>query len=205
MVYNSIAYKSIIMRCDCVKKGAFLETASEVEMVFYKAGMEEVWAQVQKAAGEFADESYEQVISYFMRRYGDNPVELERRCIFLKEKKTGTFIGTCMAWFALKDKKIVPVLHWLAVADDFSGKGYARMLITQVIKLFEEYAPDAPIYLHTQPCSYRAIKLYNDFGFNIAKSDTYGTAVNEYEEAMLILQKCMEEEAFMKLQRTSME
>ena len=205
MVDNSIAYKSIIMRCDCVETGAFSEIASEVEIVFYKAGMEEIWAQVQKAAGEFADVSYEQVISYFMGRYGDKPEELERRCIFLKEKKTGAFIGTCMAWFVLKGKKIVPVLHWLAVADDFSGKGYARMLITQVIKLFEEYAPDEPIYLHTQPWSYRAIKLYNDFGFNIAKSDTYGTAVNEYEESMLILQKCMEKEAFAKLQRTSVE
>ncbi len=73
------------------------------------------------------------------------------------------------------------------------------MLITQVLKFFEEHGEDDVIYLHTQPCSYRAIKLYNDFGFGMSKADTYGDAINEYEEAMPILEKYMEKESYAKL------
>lgn len=60
-------------------------------------------------------------------------------------------------------------------------------LITRVLILFEQLGMELPIYLHTQPWSYRAVKLYNDFGFCIAQTDTYGTAVNEYEKAMPVL------------------
>ena len=202
---SCIAYKSIIMRCDELQKSAFRELSSEVEIEFYKSGMEDVWVQVQKCAGEFKKESDEQVKAYFMERYGCQPEELKKRCIFLKDIHKGEYIGTCMAWFEAKGDKVVPVLHWLAVADDYSGRGYARMLITQVMELFEKYAAGQSIYLHTQPCSYRAIKLYNDFGFCMSRNDVYGTAVNEYEEAMEILEKCMSEEAYKRVVLTSVE
>lgn len=205
MIDNSIPYKSIIMRCNRMEKSAFRELASEVEIEFYKTGMEVVWVQVQKSAGEFAEESDEQVKVFFMQKYGCKPAELEKRCIFLKDICTGKYIGTCMAWFEAKRDKVVPVLHWLAVTDDYSGRSYARMLITQVMLLFDKYAPMESIYLHTQPWSYRAIKLYNDFGFCMSRNDVYGTAVNEYEEAMQILERCMSKEAYEKLIQTSVE
>lgn len=205
MIDNSIAYKSIIVRCDRIEKSAFLELSSEVEIEFYQNGMEDVWVQVQKRAGEFEKESDEQVKAYFMERYGGKSSELKKRCIFLKDIRKGEYIGTCMAWFETKGDKMVHVLHWLAVADEYSGRGYARMLITQVMILFEKYAPMESIYLHTQPWSYRAIKLYNDFGFCLPRNDVYGTAVNEYEEAMKILERCMSEEAYEKLIQTSVE
>ena len=205
MIDNAIPYKSIIMRCDRMEKSAFRELASEVAIEFYKTGMEAVWVQVQKSAGEFAEESDEQVKAYFIQKYGCKPAELEKRCIFLKDICTGKYIATCMAWFEAKGDKVVPVLHWLAVADDYSGRSYARMLITQVMLLFDKYAPMESIYLHTQPWSYRAIKLYNDFGFCMSRNDVYGTAVNEYEEAMQILERCMSEEAYEKLIQTSVE
>ena len=56
------------------------------------------------------------------------------------------------------------------------------------------------IYLHTQPASYQAIKLYNDFGFNITMEDCYGKSQNEYVEAIRILQRLMNREAFVRLQ-----
>lgn len=144
-----------------------------------------------------------------MERFGSCQSELSKRCIFLKEKNTNQYIGTCMAWFELKEDnnvsviQNVSVIHWLAVDDAYSGKGYARMLITQVLKIFEQQGEAEKIYLHTQPCSYRAIKLYSDFGFCMCKTDTYGTAVNEYEEAMEILEKHMTKESYLKLVQTS--
>lgn len=204
MIDASIEYKSIIMRCDRIDKSAYLELPSGIEAVFYKEGMEMVWAKVQKAAGEFAEDSVSDAAAYFMERYGDRRQELSERCVFLKEQETGRYIGTCMAWFEQKNGEEVPVLHWLAVDDAYAGNGYARMLITQVMKLFERFAKGQKIYLHTQPCSYRAIKLYNDFGFSITRTDTYGTAVNEYEEAMPLLKKHMTAETYERLLRTAL-
>jgi len=53
--------------------------------------------------------------------------------------------------------------------------------------------------LHTQPESYQAIKLYNDFGFNMTKKDCYGHAINEYEAAIDVLREVMSAEEFKKL------
>lgn len=38
-----IEYKSIVMRCDRIDKSAYLEIGSDVEMEFYKKGMEKKW------------------------------------------------------------------------------------------------------------------------------------------------------------------
>ena len=67
----------------------------------------------------------------------------------MKEKSTGKYIGTCIAWFEPKGKNNVSVVHWLAVDDDYAGNGYARMLITQVLTIFEKFGETDRIYLHT--------------------------------------------------------
>ena len=77
------------------------------------------------------------------------------------------------------------------------------MLITYVLKYFEQKYGKQAVYLHTQPKSYQAIKLYNDFGFNIAKEDSYGHFVNEYEDAMEILKEVMNSEAYKRLKNTA--
>ena len=203
MIDSSIEYKSIILRCDQIDKSAYLELDSDVEIEFYKKGMETVWTGVQKGAGEFERIIDSDVTTYFIERYGCEQDELEKRCIFLKKKSTKKYIGTCMAWFEHKGKEEVPVLHWLAIDDAYSGKGYARMLITQVLKIFEQLDAGQKIYLHTQPASYRAIKLYNDFGFCMTRTDTYGTAVNEFEDALPILKQYMTFDSYSKLLQTS--
>ena len=79
------------------------------------------------------------------------------------------------------------------------------MLITEVLKIFKQKYGDQAIYLHTQPSSFQAIKLYNDFGFNIAKEDSYGNAVNEYADAMEILEKVMNVDAYTRLKSSVVE
>lgn len=53
MIDSQVEYRSIIMRCDRIDKSAYLEPASNVEFVCYQKGMEAVWADIQKNAGEF--------------------------------------------------------------------------------------------------------------------------------------------------------
>lgn len=197
-----ITYKSIFMRCDHINKNAYLEFPQSMEIISYHQGMEHTWAQIQKCAGEFSDRSGTQVSALFMEQFGNDP-SLSKRCFFLREKASGICVGTCMSWYAYKQEKRIPLLHWLAVDNAYAGKGYARMLVTHILKTFESFGESQGIYLHTQPSSYRAIKLYNDFGFSITKKDRFGTKINEYEEAMNVLKQYMTEQSYQKLLETS--
>lgn len=200
MLEESIVYKSIIMRCDSINKGAFLNVSDRFSIVKYRPGMEYIWAKIQKESGQFEGYSDEAVLEYFKKTFLQGDSEIEKRCIFLKDTIGETYIGTCCAWFSEKEKIEVPVLHWLAVVPEYRGMGCARMLITETLKIFIQKYHNQAIYLHTQPASYHAIKLYNDFGFNIAMEDCYGKAQNEYDEAMKILQGIMNEKSFERLQ-----
>ena len=53
MIDDSIEYRSIIMRCDQIEKTAYRNLSSDMEIEFFKEGMETVWADVQKRAGEY--------------------------------------------------------------------------------------------------------------------------------------------------------
>ena len=61
---------------------------------------------------------------------------------------------------------------------------------------------DYPVYLHTQPSSYRAIKLYADFGFKMLSDPIIGNRTNDLEECYPILERYMTKEGFEKLQAT---
>ena len=176
LLEKSIPYKSIIMRCDSINRNAFSEAEECFSIVKYKPGMKSVWIEIQKAAGQFEGYSDADIADYFEK----------------------TFLYD-------KGKRIVPVLHWLAVVPTHRNRGCARMLITYVLKYFEQKYGNQAVYLHTQPESYQAIKLYNDFGFNITQEDSYGHAVNEYEDAMEILKEVMNSEAYKRLKNTAVQ
>ena len=56
-----------------------------------------------------------------------------------------------------------------------------------------------PVLLHTQPSSYRAIKLYTDFGFEFITDKYIGTRKNELDDSLPILKKFMTPASFEKI------
>ncbi len=205
LLEKSIPYKSIIMRCDSINRNAFSEAEECFSIVKYRPEMKSVWIEIQKAAGQFEGYSDADIADYFEKTFLYDSSEIDERCFFLKDNVEEAYIGTCCAWFSNKGKRIVPVLHWLAVVPTHRNRGCARMLITYVLKYFEQKYEKQAVYLHTQPESYQAIKLYNDFGFNITQEDSYGHAVNEYEDAMEILKEVMNSEAYKRLKNTAVQ
>ena len=199
MSVKNIPYKSIIMRCDCVNENAFAEVTERFSIVKYHSGMKSVWVEIQKSAGQFSDYADVAIAEYFDKTFLLENSEISERCLFLKDNVKEEYVGTCCAWFSDKDKKHIPILHWLAVVPTHRNRGCARILITETLKVFMQKYGNQAIYLHTQPSSFQAIKLYNDFGFNIAKEDSSGHAVNEYAEAMKILEKVMTLDTYEKL------
>ena len=205
LLEKSIPYKSIIMRCESINRNAFSEAEECFSIVKYRPEMKSVWIEIQKAAGQFEGYSDADIADYFEKTFLFESSEISERCFFLKDNIEEAYIGTCCAWFSNKGKRIVPVLHWLAVVPSHRNRGCARILITCVLKYFERKYGKQAVYLHTQPESYQAIKLYNDFGFNITKEDSYGYAVNEYEYAMGILKDVMNAEAYKRLKNTAVQ
>ncbi len=67
MSAKNIPYKSIIMRCDCVNKNAFVEVVDRFSIVKYHSEMKPVWIELQKAAGQFDDYSDVDIKEYFER------------------------------------------------------------------------------------------------------------------------------------------
>lgn len=108
--------------------------------------------------------------------------------------KEGEPVATCSHWKAYGK---IHTIHWLKTRKAYEGKGIGRALLSAIMKRFD--SKDYPIYLHTQPGSFRAIKLYSDFGFQLLRGGWLGTRMNELEKCLPILQEFMSIEDFERL------
>ena len=167
------------MRCDDYDIQAIIE--SDFNIRNYKNGDENYWAEIEYKIGDFS--SVEEAKEYFVQKY--NSDELAEKCFFA-ETSDGKVVGSCIAWYDQKDNAIVSSLHWLAVLPAHQNNGIGRALVIAVMNYYKENNL-LPVYLHTQPWSYKAIKLYYSLGFNIQQEDTFGNYKNEYKEAKEIL------------------
>lgn len=98
----------------------------------------------------------------------------------------GAPIATCAIWKAYGE---LTAVHWFKVRPSHEGRGIGRALLSHLLRPLP--AGDYPVYLHTQPGSYRAIKLYSDFGFRILVNEHTGSRRNDHVEAMRHLRAVM--------------
>ena len=103
-------------------------------------------------------------------------------------------IATCLHWKAYGKFNSI---HWLKTLKTHEGQGLGRALLSEIMKKFD--LNDYPIYIHTQPSSFRAIKLYADFGFKLLKGGQLGTRINELEKCLPILKEFMPQKDFERL------
>ena len=178
MLDRSIPYYNIIMRCD--RFDPLPESAQGITVRNYQEGDEKHWAEIECSIGDFS--SVDEAERYFITHYTD---EIYNRCFFAMDKAKNV-IGTCIAWHDLKDNETVSSLHWLAVAPKYQGSGAGKALLNAVMNYYCQNHL-MPVYLHTQPWSYKAIKLYLSAGFKIMKTDTFADYTNEYNEAISVL------------------
>jgi ribosomal protein S18 acetylase RimI-like enzyme len=148
----------------------------------YQDGDEQYWSIIECAIGDFDSEC--EAKKYFVQHYKLS--ELYERCFFA-EDDNGNVVGTCIAWYDNKDDCVLSSLHWLAVLPEYQNQGIGRLLVLAVMNYYKQNDL-LPVYLHTQPWSYKAIALYSSIGFNILKEDTFADYTNEYDEAIKILE-----------------
>ena len=114
---------------------------------------------------------------YYRRVYAPREDEFFTRCLMICGKDDLP-LGTCFAW---KVYGAFWTIHWFKVWKTHEGRGLGRALLSAVMKTVP--TDGYPVYLHTQPSSYRAIGLYTDFGFSLLTDDVIGHRENHLSDA----------------------
>ena len=191
---KSIPYMNILMRCDEYRQTP-ISLPDGFRFRGYKEGDEHVWAGLEIEIEDF--DTYDNAVAYFKRKYLSNPEELKKRLICV-EDKDGTPAGMVIAWFDRSGESTISTVHWLVTSPKFQGLGIGRSLVQKLLQTFHEL--DAyPVYLHTQPWSYAAIKIYSSLGFKMLRSETILNYENQYETAIRELAKYLSQEVMDKL------
>lgn len=107
-------------------------------------------------------------------------------------------VGTCFLW---KAYGLFNTVHWFKVVKAYEGRGIGRALLSLLFKDVTD--AEMPIYLHTQPESYRAIKLYSDFGFDLLTDKRIGPRENHIEQCLPYLQAMMPRKDYDQLRFTA--
>ena len=191
MVDRSIPYYNLILKCNKIcTTPALLPEGYSFKM--YTEGDEKYWANLEYEIGDFS--SVEEAEIYFKTNYCNQIDELKKCCVFVVNA-CGDVIGSCIAWHDMKGNDIVASLHWLVVSPEHQGKHIGLALCQKVMNIFKGHN-ETPIYIHTQPWSYKAILLYIKLGFKIQKTDTFSHYENQYKKAIKTLKNLLSESQF---------
>ena len=189
MLDRTIPFYHIIMRCDRVLPME-IKLPAGYAIRSYQPGDEDAWADLLCAVGE--QTSPEEARADFTRRYLADTALTDR--IFFAVDAQGAVIGTAIAW-----DDGLRVLHWLAVHPDHQRKGIGKALCQTCLRLFRREDNALPVWLHTQPRSWKAILLYISLGFKLQPRDTIYNYENQYAQAMETLQAVVTPEQYAKM------
>ena len=196
---RSIPFCNTIMKCsDYGYREIHIPDYLGYSIVSYRPGYEKDWAELEYSLGDF--DSAEEAEKYFTETYLQDPEQFSNILFMLNKDKD--VVGSCIAWWDMKDGEKVPSVHWLVVNDLYQGAGCGKYLCTAVMNIFSEQS-GSPVYVHTQPWSWKAILLYIRMGFKLQKTDTFSHYENEYDKAMAELKKVVTEEQYILMQQSS--
>jgi ribosomal protein S18 acetylase RimI-like enzyme len=191
---NEIPDKNLFMMCKKINTSALSKLPDEYHIRACRRKELGIWKGMPFDDKETAKEYEYFMTKYFEDVYKDKESLFFDKCLYVCDKND-TPIGTCFAWKAY-DK--ITTIHWFKVVKSLEGLGIGRALLSFVMNDIKEM--DYPVYLHTQPSSFRAIKLYSDFGFEILTDPIIGYRQNDFAECMPILKKYMLQKDYEKLQ-----
>lgn len=178
---KNIEEKNIFMMCENVNELAYTSIPDNYHIRKLKESELNLWFEFPFDNDEDKKQYKEFMLKYF------NDVYLKKKDIFFNScmvicNNTDKPVCTCFAWKAY-DK--FWTIHWFKTLKSYEGIGLGRAILTEVMRSIpkDEY----PVYLHTQPGSFRAIKIYSDFGFKILTDHKIGNRKNEYKISLKYL------------------
>lgn len=184
---------NLFMMCRQLNRTALTELPDAYYVRCCRKSELDIWKAMPFDDPALAEEYKGYMTDYFCGVYQDKGDLFFQKCLFACDEQD-TPVGTCFIW---KAYETVSTLHWLKVVQSHEGKGLGRALLSIVMKDLPQQ--DYPVYLHTQPSSFRAIKLYSDFGFSLLSDLIIGGRKNDLPEALPLLKAAMPQEFFDRL------
>lgn len=191
---NELLDKNLFMMCQTLNHDALSELKRPFSVRTCRRDELEQWKMIHFDNIETARENKPMMDSYFDAVYRPNEQLFFERCLFVCDDNDMP-IGTCFAWKAYGE---ITTIHWFKVKKEYEGLGIGRALLSIVLKGLQSH--DFPVYLHTQPRSFRAIKLYSDFGFKFLTDPMIGFRRNELNDSLPVLKQLMHRDDFEKIQ-----
>ena len=165
----------VFMICKKINKRAFKNLSSEYFTRNLRKTELEIWKKLP--FNNYTEKEYNDMTEWYNMVYGKNEALFYNKCLVVCNKND-KIIGTGFLWNSYDGQ--INSVHWLKVIPEYENKGIGRALLTILFHSIKEN--DLPIYLHTQTGSYRAIKLYSDFGFKILTDKKIGQVNNNIKE-----------------------
>ncbi len=186
--YESAGNYNLFMICENPNKNAFRNLPDGYHFRLCRRDELDIWKRV------ITEEQYiDYVTDYYNRVYAKHEDEFFRKCTFVCNSNDIP-IASCFIWHAY-DR--VNTVAWFRVLPEYEGMGIGRALLSHLLD-----KTSYPVYLHTQPTSVCAIKLYSDFGFKLIKNPIIGHRTNNLSESLPYLQKVMNKSDFENLRFT---
>jgi len=164
---SRIRYVDLLMERDHLEDVPECALPEGYRFVFYQPGDRDAWIAIEQSAKELT--GMEQGIQVWQQYYGHVEATLHNRMLFI-ENGQGEKVATATAYH---DGCLSPErgqVHWVAVRRDHQGKGLARPLIAQVLRVMKQRGHTEAL-LHTQTTTWVAVRLYLDFGFRPMKEN----------------------------------
>ena len=198
MLDRTIPFYNIIMRCDRILPME-VKLPEGYAIRTYQPGDENAWAALMYAVGE--QTSLVDAKAEFIQRYLADETLTDRT--FFAVDAEGAVAGTAIAWEQDPRGIGTRALHWVAVHPAHQRKGLGKALCQTALRLFRREDNALPVYLHTQPWSWKAILLYISLGFQLQPQDTFYGYENQYVQAMKTLKAIVTPEQYAKMEANS--
>lgn len=183
--YVKLAGGNLFMMCPRLNEAALSEIPGGYHIRTCRRDELDLWKTIHFDDENVAREQYSYMTRYFENVYQPSGDEFWNRCLFLCGADDRP-VGTCFAW---KAYGCVTTIHWYKVRKECEGKGLGRALLSEVMRKLEP--SDYPVFLHTHPGCFRAIKLYTDFGFALLRDPVVGFRTNDLEASLPYLREMM--------------
>lgn len=185
--------KNIFMMCEALNPDALAEMPAGFSVRSCRPEELGVWKAMPFDTAEQAAKYDGYMTDFFKAVYGGREAEFFAKTLFVCDAR-GRPVATCLLWRAYGEFNTI---HWFKVLPEYEGRGIGRALLSIIMRDLPEH--DYPVYLHTQPGSFRAIKLYSDFGFALLAGKKFGTRKNDLAECLPILEEFMPAKYFRNL------
>jgi ribosomal protein S18 acetylase RimI-like enzyme len=197
MKEEEIPDKNIFMMCEALDRNALTELSANYSVRSCRPDELDVWKAMPFDDVNLAKRYDGFMSDYFATTYGGKEDRFFAGTLFICDRHDNP-IATCLIWKAYDQFNTI---QWFKVLKKHEGKGIGRALLSIIMQDLKSC--DYPVYLHTQPSSFRAIKLYSDFGFSLLSGNKVGIRSNDLDECLPILEQFIPKEYFQKLRITS--